>query len=146
MAIVDPRAAKLVTGRHWIEDDGAARLEATEKGIVERRGDCYEFRGAEKDSPAKSSICEIQQNRALHRSTTEALRHAADVELYSSTALYISTALQRSTLYILYTLPQPPSRRRRLGSSARDKVFARLPWDPVLRDSVRFRARGCTFT
>ena len=24
-----------------------------------------------------------------------------------------------------------------------DKVFARLPWDPVLRDSVRFRARGC---
>ena len=40
VAIVDPRAAKLVTGRHWIEDDGAARLEATEKGIVERRGDC----------------------------------------------------------------------------------------------------------
>jgi len=38
VAIVDPRAAKLVTGRHWIEDDGAARLEATEKGIVERRG------------------------------------------------------------------------------------------------------------
>ncbi|EOD33576.1 hypothetical protein EMIHUDRAFT_229509 [Emiliania huxleyi CCMP1516] len=36
----------LVTGRHWIEDDGAARLEATEKGIVERRGDCYEFRGS----------------------------------------------------------------------------------------------------
>ena len=30
MAIVDPRAAKLVTGRHWIEDDGVARLE---KGI-----------------------------------------------------------------------------------------------------------------
>ena len=60
VAIVDPRAAKLVTGRHWIEDDGAARLEATEKGIVERRGDCYEFRGAEKsDSPAKSSIHEI---------------------------------------------------------------------------------------
>ena len=60
VAIVDPRAAKLVTGRHWIEDDGAARLEATEKGIVERRGDCYEFRGAEKsDSPAKSSIREI---------------------------------------------------------------------------------------
>ena len=40
VAIVDPRAAKLVTGRHWVEDDGAARLEATEKGIVERRGDC----------------------------------------------------------------------------------------------------------
>ena len=60
MAIVDPRAAKLVTGRHWVEDDGAARLEATEKGIVERRGDCYEFRGAEKsDRPEKSSILEI---------------------------------------------------------------------------------------
>ena len=29
------------------------------------------------------------------------------------------------------------------ASSARDKVFARLPWDP--RDSVRFRARGCAF-
>ena len=40
VAIVDPRAAKLVTGRHWVEDDGAARLEATEKGLVERRGDC----------------------------------------------------------------------------------------------------------
>ena len=48
----------------------------------------------------------LQQNRALHRSTTEAHRHAADVERYSSTALYISTALQCSTLYILYTLPQ----------------------------------------
>ena len=33
MAIIDPRAAKLVTGRHWVEDDGAARLEATEKGL-----------------------------------------------------------------------------------------------------------------
>ena len=54
VAIVDPRAAKLVTGRHWIEDDGAARLEATEKGIVERRGDCYEFRGCGKiRSPGK---------------------------------------------------------------------------------------------
>ena len=54
MAIVDPRAAKLVTGRHWIEDDGAARLEAKEKGIVERRGDCYEFRGCGKiRSPGK---------------------------------------------------------------------------------------------
>jgi len=42
--------------------------------------------------------------------TTHAVRHAADVELYSSTALqsalHLYTALQRSTLYILYTLPQ----------------------------------------
>ena len=52
-------------------------------------------------------VVEISRCRApLHRSTTQALRPAADVELYSSTALYISTALQRSTLYILYTLPQ----------------------------------------
>ena len=51
-------------------------------------------------------VVEISRCRApLHRSTTHAVRHAADVELHSSTALYISTALQRSTLYILYTLP-----------------------------------------
>ena len=64
-------------------------------------------------------VVEISRCRApLHRSTTQAHRHAADVELYSSTALYISTALQRSTLYIVYTLPQqnaccfPPSQMR----------------------------------
>ena len=56
-------------------------------------------------------VVEISRCRApLHRSTTQALRPAADVELYSSRALqrslYSSTALQRSTLYILYTLPQ----------------------------------------
>ena len=50
---------------------------------------------------------EISRCRApLHRSRTAAHRHAPDVELYSSTALSSSTALQRSTLYILYTLPQ----------------------------------------
>ena len=58
-------------------------------------------------------VVEISRCRApLHRSTTHPHRHAADVELYSATALqsalhlYSSTALQRSTLYILYTLPQ----------------------------------------
>ena len=52
-------------------------------------------------------VVEISRCRApLHRSTGDSHRHAADVELYSSTALSISTALQRSTLYILYTLPQ----------------------------------------
>ena len=55
-------------------------------------------------------VVEISRCRApLHRSTTHAVRPAADVELYSSTALqrlYISTSLQHSTLYILYTLPQ----------------------------------------
>ena len=58
-------------------------------------------------------VVEISRCRApLHRSTTEALRPAADVELYSSTALSSSTALQRSTLYILYTLPQWESEGR----------------------------------
>ncbi len=57
-------------------------------------------------------VVEISRCRApLHRSTTEAPRPAADVELYSSTALSISTALQRSTLYILYTLPQAPQQQ-----------------------------------
>ena len=52
-------------------------------------------------------VVEISRCRApLHCSTTQALRPAADVELYSSTALSSSTVLQRSTLYILYTLPQ----------------------------------------
>ena len=55
-------------------------------------------------------VVEISRCRApLHRSTTQAPRHAADVELYSSTALYISTALQRATLYTLYI--HPPSLR-----------------------------------
>ena len=55
-------------------------------------------------------VVEISRCRApLHRSTGDSHRPAADVELYSSTALYISTALQRSTLYILYTLPQAKS-------------------------------------
>ena len=55
-------------------------------------------------------VVEISRCRApLHRSTTHAVRPAADVELYSAIALYSSTALHRSTLYILYilyTLPQ----------------------------------------
>ena len=55
----------------------------------------------------------LQQNRALQRSTTQAVRPAADVELYTTTALQRSRALYSSiysstalTLYILYTLPQ----------------------------------------
>ena len=40
-------------------------------------------------------VVETSRCRApLHRSTTQALRPAADVELYSSTALYSSTSLQ----------------------------------------------------
>ena len=51
---------------------------------------------------------EISRCRApLHRSTTHAVRHAADVELYSSTTLqlYSSTALY-TLIHLLYTLPQ----------------------------------------
>ena len=53
-------------------------------------------------------VVEISRCRApLHRSTTEALRPAADVELYSSTALYIST-YSSTALYTLHPL-HPPS-------------------------------------
>ena len=62
--------------------------------------------GSSRSGPARGGGWEISRCRApLHRSTTQAPRHAADVELYSSTALSSSTGLQRSTLYILYTLP-----------------------------------------
>jgi len=71
-------------------------------------------------------VVEISRCRApLHRSTTQALRPAADVELYSSTALYISTALQRSTLYILYTLPQD---RGRSDKGDHDEKGATARW------------------
>ena len=78
-------------------------------------------------SPVIQFVVEISRCRApLHRSTTQALRPAADVELYSSTALSSSTALQRSTLYILYTLPQvarclaaPPPRAARRRAAPR---------------------------
>ena len=47
-------------------------------------------------------VVEISRCRApLHRSTTEAVRHAVDVELYSSTLLY--SAPERSTSLQLYT-------------------------------------------
>ena len=58
----------------------------------------------------------LQQNRALHRSTTQALRPAADVELYSSTALQSALHLYSSTaLYTLHPL-HPPSAQARAGS------------------------------
>ena len=51
----------------------------------------------------------LQQNRALHRSTTHAVRPAPDVELYSSTALQSALHLYSSTaLYTLHPL-HPPS-------------------------------------
>ena len=65
-------------------------------------------------------VVEISRCRApLHRSTTQALRSAADVELelYSALHLYSSTALY--TLYILYTLPQVARRSSRQRGSDR---------------------------
>ena len=55
-------------------------------------------------------VVEISRCRApLHRSTTQAPRHAADVELYSSTALSSTLHLYSSTaLYTLHPL-HPPS-------------------------------------
>ena len=61
-------------------------------------------------------VVEISRCRApLHRSTTQALRPAADVELYSSTALQSALHLYSSTaLYTLHPL-HPPSARRHGG-------------------------------
>ena len=60
-------------------------------------------------------VVEISRCRApLHRSTTQAPRHAADVELYSSTALQSALHLYSSTaLYTLHPL-HPPSGWRSL--------------------------------
>ena len=84
-------------------------------------------------------VVEISRCRApLHRSTTQAPRHAADVELYSSTALYISTALQCSTLYILYTLPQMNTPAREGETIEGSRTMRNRPY-PVLKCSS---ARG----
>merc|ERR1711938_197327 len=75
-------------------------------------------------------VVEISRCRApLHRSTTQALRPAADVELYSSTALQSALHLYISTaLYTLHPLHPPsenalfanPSRRLHVGTSRID--------------------------
>ena len=95
----------------------------------------------------------LQQNRALHRSTTQALRPAADVELYSSTALQSALHLYSSTaLYTLHPL-HPPSgggmslprlRRGRLAGRALSHPFIlrgqnKKPKEssPPLRKSMR---------
>ena len=77
-------------------------------------------------------VVEISRCRApLHRSTTEALSPAADVELYSSTALQSALHLYSSTaLYTLHPLHPP---------SARSAFF--LLWRPVLSRILRHRAR-----
>ena len=64
-------------------------------------------------------VVEISRCRApLHRSTTEALSPAADVELYSSTALQSALHLYSSTgLYTLHPL-HPPSGVERVHTSS----------------------------
>ena len=68
----------------------------------------------------------LQQNRALHRSTSDSHRHAPDVELYSSTALqsalhlYISIySLQSTALHTLHPL-HPPSGKKGFHSTPRE--------------------------
>ena len=65
-------------------------------------------------------VVEISRCRApLHRSTTQAPRHAADVELYSSTALQSALHLYSSTaLYTLHPLHPPSAPRTRLTRSS----------------------------
>ena len=66
-------------------------------------------------------VVEISRCRApLHRSTTEAHRHAADVELYSSTALSSTLHLYSSTaLYTLHPLHPPSDHMLRPAEVAR---------------------------
>ena len=75
-------------------------------------------------------VVEISRCRApLHRSTTEALSPAADVELYSSTALQSALHLYSSTaLYTLHPL-HPPSG----GRTQRKRVFGRNPTTTNIR-------------
>ena len=63
-------------------------------------------------------VVEISRCRApLHRSTTHPLRPAADVELYSSTALRSALHLYSSTaLYTLHPLHTPSLREQQWGS------------------------------
>ena len=66
-------------------------------------------------------VVEISRCRApLHRSTTHAVRPAADVELYSSTALY--SAPERSTSLQLYSALRSTSSTPSLRSSSAPKV------------------------
>ena len=73
-------------------------------------------------------VVEISRCRApLHRSTTEAVRHAPDVELYSSTALQSALHLYSSTaLYTLHPLHPPSEFIRNISTSSREpQAFAR---------------------
>ena len=84
-------------------------LDLGRRVLVVRKAERAVRCGSKRDASA-GRHGEISRCRApLHRSTSDSHRPTADVELYSSTALstalYSSTALQRSTLYILYTLP-----------------------------------------
>ena len=76
-------------------------------------------------------VVEISRCRApLHRSTTHAVRPAADVELYSSTALY--SALQHSTALQLYSALHSTSSTPSLRTCAgRTSSEAHRAGDPI---------------
>ena len=83
----------------------------------------------------------LQQNRALHRSTTHPHRHAADVELYSSTALQSALHLYSSTvLYTLHPL-HPPS-----GHCLKSQNTLSIKISPSLSSSTRRMAHGGLFS
>ena len=76
-------------------------------------------------------VVEISRCRApLHRSTTQAPRHAADVELYSSTALQSALHLYSSTaLYTLHPLHPPSGSREVVGCDpCVPRDLARVGW------------------
>ena len=91
-------------------------------------------------------VVEISRCRApLHRSTTHAVRHAADVELYSSTALQSALHLYSSTaLYTLHPL-HPPSgchedrrpRRRWTDANSLSDSHSRLSYWSYRKSAVR---------
>ena len=87
-------------------------------------------------------VVEISRCRApLHRSTTEALSPAADVELYSSTALQSALHLYSSTaLYTLHPL-HPPSGCSALAASrsTRSRAAEESGGGGVSKPSMRSR-------
>ena len=86
-------------------------------------------------------VVEISRCRApLHRSTTEALSPAADVELYSSTALQSALHLYSSTaLYTLHPLHPPSGWRARAPGYLDPQSGRRQATDPPAEPSSRIR-------
>ena len=98
VAAVRHATAAEAPATHWAGRQKARAALASATRLMSERP-CLVRRAADADV---EFVVEISRCRApLHRSTTHAVRPAADVELYSSTALY--SALQRSTALQLYS-------------------------------------------